>query len=85
MSTTLGTLSRVLDRDHFAIITCSEQRGMYNDNISSCFVIPQLFNILFSFCSATGEGLTQEKKHIHGIVFNIHLLYYLLQKTQTTD
>ena len=79
MSTTLGTLSRVLDRDHFAIITRSEQRGMYENDTSYCYVIPQLFNTLFSCCSATGEGVTQEKKHIHGIVCSINLLNYLLQ------
>ena len=80
MSTTLGILSRVLDRDHFAIITLSEQRGIYN-NDTSCYVIPQLLNILYSYCSATEEGVTQEKKHIHGIVCSIDLLNFLLQKT----
>ena len=52
---------------------------MYKNDTSYCFVIPQLFTALFSYCLATGEGVTQEKKHIYGIVCSIDLLNYLLQ------
>lgn len=56
----LGQLSRVLNRDHFAIITRTEQR-------------------------TTNGGVTQEKKHIHGIVTSIDLLNYLMQYTPEND